>query len=131
MPADLILESVLVPSGSTPVPTIAAGAGAGTSPPAPVLTGGSNAWRGTASIGTGTTPAAGILATITFPAGMITSTSNQLPFVVLFPVNAASAGLEAEIEAVTASSFNIFAAVAPAASQALGTYQFSYIIFFQ
>lgn len=127
MPADLILEPLLVPSGLTPVATLAAGANNGTTPPTPVLVGGSNAWSGTISFGSGATPAAGIQVAVTFPSGMF---PNAPRLVTLMPVNAASAALVLSADALTASGCNIVSENAPAASQPVGTFQVQYLIFF-
>jgi hypothetical protein len=100
--------------------TIAAGAGAGTAPPAPTLTAGTDG-KGQINAGTGTTPAAGTLATVTF----IQPYRAGAPMVVLTPLNAATAALQAYTNSTT-TTFSVLLASAPAASQAAGTYQWAY-----
>lgn len=106
-------------------PTIAAGANAGTSPPSPVLSAGSTDGRGGITFGTGTTPAAGIMVTITFgqplPAG-------RVPYVSLDPNNAATAPLATYIANASNTGFSIALASAPAASQANTVYAIHYTV---
>lgn len=106
-------------------PTLAAGANAGTSPPAPVLSAGSTDARGNITFGTGTTPAAGNMVNITFgtplPAG-------RIPYVSLDPSNAATAPLATYIANVSNTGFSIALASAPAASQANTTYAIHYTV---
>jgi hypothetical protein len=105
---------------STP-PTALAGSGAGTSPPAPVVTSGSNDARGNVTGGTGTSPAAGALIAVTF-----NQTYASPPTVNATPANAASAALLPYVTSVTTTGFTIATQGAPAAAQANTTYSFNY-----
>ena len=99
--------------------TAAAGANAGTSPPAPVLTNAGD-YSGSITFGTGTAPTAGVLATVTF--SQYRGTAYR---VFVTPQNAATAALG--LYAVKAGgSFTICAANAPAASQANTVYAVDY-----
>lgn len=62
--SDLWMPDSRIITSSTAAPTIVAGAGLGTSPPAPTVTGSDTAFRITVT--TGTSPAAGVLASIAF-----------------------------------------------------------------
>ena len=110
-------------------PSLAAAAGLGTSPPAPVLLAGSNDCAGDITFGSGTSPAAGKLLEVTFSV-----TWNILgggnPHLIICPANAAAAalGLFINLAAVSASGFPVHCANAPAASQANTTYAFSYVV---
>lgn len=127
MPADLVYEPLLVPSGVVPIPTITAGAGAGTGPTVS-LTGGSNMWRGTCTVLTGTTPAAGLLCNVVFPTGIIPTGANVTPFVVIFAGNGAAAALVPIADLVSTTGFSINCENAPTATT---TYTFSYLVIFQ
>lgn len=107
-------------SGITP--TAAAGANAGTTPPAPVVGTNSRAMRGEITFGTGTTPAAGAMVTVTH--GQAQPFNNVHP--VVTPINAATANLGLYISAYSKTAFTISAANAPAASQANTIYGFVY-----
>jgi hypothetical protein len=103
----------------------AAGANAGTTPPAPVLTWpGANDIRGTVTFGTGTVPAAGAQAVITF--GKVYDVA---PTVVICPANAATAALQPYITATGTGGFTVALGLAPAASQANTVYAVSYFVF--
>ena len=82
-------ETVTEPSGLAGVPTdtsgvqraaptAAAGAGAGSSPPAPVVAGDSSDLRGSLTFGSGGTPAGGVAVTVTF---VKPRDANRLPFI--------------------------------------------------
>jgi hypothetical protein len=104
-------------STATAIPTIAAGAAAGTSPTVSI---GSNSTdlAGTVSITTGTSPGTGTLATITFNVAFAAAPRAIL----LTPANAAAAGVAADLYAnasnVTTAHFTVDAATALAASTA-------------
>lgn len=113
-----------------------AGANAGTSPPAPVLSNESDDNRGDCTFGTGTTPAAGAMVTLTtslswsgYIGGVVVGGGVSTPTVIVSPLNAAAAALQlyasfdSLLRVVTVS-----AAVAPAASQANTVYSFTYHI---
>ncbi|MEH3055499.1 MAG: glycosyl hydrolase family 28-related protein [Patulibacter minatonensis] len=102
-------------------PTVAAGAAAGTSPPSPAVTG--NDGRGQLFSGTGTSPATGVLATMTFNKPY----RDAAPTVVLTPGNAATAALQAYVSTTT-TGFSINLAAAAAASQSGSTYQWFYSV---
>lgn len=103
-------------------PTAVAGGQAGTSPPSPVVVAGSNGTRGTVTFGTGTSPAAGLMATVTF-AVAYTAT----PLVLITPINNTLVDLHPTPGNLGATSFGLFVKTAPAASQGASTYQFSYL----
>jgi hypothetical protein len=102
-------------------PTAAAGANAGTSPPAPVVQTGAFTSRGEVTFGTGTTPAAGAQVTVTF-----NSATSQTPVVTLVPRNSATASLGLYVSAVSTTAFTVSTTSAPAASQANTTYRFGW-----
>jgi hypothetical protein len=104
-------------AGSTT--TIAAGAAAGTTPPTPTLSNANDA-RGQINAGTGTGPSAGAQVAVTFAQPY----RAVAPSVVLTPLNAATAALQAYVSAST-TGFSVFT-TAPAASQTVGTYQWTY-----
>lgn len=93
--------------GTGSVPTIEAGAGAGTSPTV-AITGDDTA--GKITVTTGTSPAAGTLATATFAFAFANA-----PFVCLTPKDAAAAALQ-EYNGTSASGFSIKTAATPPAS---------------
>lgn len=97
-------------------PTIAAGAGAGTSPTVG-FTANSNDDRGTITVTAGTSPAAGILATVTF---------NRIwqipPTVIVSGATVASEALNPAVTAVSTTGFTLSTG-APTASTA---YSFAY-----
>jgi hypothetical protein len=74
---------------STP-PTAAAGAGAGSGPPAVVVAANASDQHGSLTCGTGTSPAAGILVTVTLKVSL---GQNSESVEVVSPANAASAAL--------------------------------------
>ncbi|HEX3641005.1 MAG TPA: glycosyl hydrolase family 28-related protein [Ktedonobacteraceae bacterium] len=106
-------------SESQNAPTAAAGANAGTSPPAPVKTGCTDI-SGKITFGTGTGPAAGAQVVTTFNAAYANA-----PKVVLTPINSASAALNFHV-ATTTTTFTVSCVNAPAASQANTVYGFFY-----
>jgi hypothetical protein len=104
-------------ASSGTAPGAAAGASAGTGPPAPIVTAGSNDTRGSLTFGTGTTPAAGAQAVVTFATAFAAA-----PVVMLTPTTALAAALNPYVSPVSTTAFTIAAQTAPAASQAAGTY---------
>jgi hypothetical protein len=129
--ADLIAEDdVFVAAhfsrvGNTSI-VAAAGAGASTEAPAadgPVVAARSTDVAGSLTCGTGGTPTAGELVTVTFgtPFGFV-------PVVVVTPLNAVSAALGPYVGSVTAEGFSIEVQNAPAATQAHTVYAFSYLV---
>lgn len=102
-------------------PTLAAGANAGGSPPAPVLTAGATDTRGTITCGTGTTPAAGALVVVTFGTPYATA-----PIIQLTPTTVGAANLLEYVSSVTINGFTVSLQAAPAASQANTVYGFNY-----
>jgi hypothetical protein len=106
--------------GGTTTPSIAAAAGAGTSPPAPTVSNGSDN-RGAANWGTGTTPAAGSQVTVTYA-----QTKPGTPTVVICPGNSLTAALQPYIINSSSTAFTVGVAVAPAAGQSAGTYSVVY-----
>jgi hypothetical protein len=109
-----ILQSV----GNLPTP--AAGANNGTSPPTPNLVGSDVA--GSVVFGSGSSPAAGAQVAVTFSVAY-----DQAPTVVLNANNATTAALGLYATR-TASGFTIRSTNAPSASQTLGTFDVSYIV---
>lgn len=102
-------------------PTLAAGPQAGTSPPPPVLQGGSDDSSGSLTFGTGTTPAAGNLVTVTFGTPL-----SVAPTITLTPVGGAAAGLQLFVQNISTSGFSVAFNQAPAASQPNTQYGASY-----
>jgi hypothetical protein len=105
-------------------PTAAAGANAGTSPPAPVMQPGSDDDRGSVTFGTGTTPAAGTVLTVTFATP---KDPNRLPVVLCQETTSAMAGIDFAT-VVTATGFSIVTNTRNlAASQANTVYGLSWV----
>lgn len=103
-------------------PTAAAGANAGTGPPAPVLTGCTD-MAGQITFGTGTSPAAGSMVVVTFQ----TAYANA-PKVVLTPINTATASKTLFVTSTT-TTFTVSLVTAPSASQGNTIYGFNYQVF--
>jgi hypothetical protein len=103
--------------------TVAAGANNGTSPPAPTLLSASSDTQGQVSIGSGTTPAAGAQAVVTF-----SSAFTAAPIVVITAANAAASALQPYVTTVGTGAFTVAFNVAPASGQATGTYLVNYVI---
>ena len=110
-------------AGAGAAVTAAMQAGAGTSPPAAVVTN-TNDTNGTVTFGTGTTPAAGDQIRLTFAASFGSAPKG----VCITALNAATQALGLYVSAVTATTVTIAAANAPAASQANTVYSFSFIV---
>lgn len=108
-------------TGTPAAPTAAAGANAGTTPPAPVVSAASRDQRGSLTFGTGTAPAAGAQAVLTFA-----NAYPAAPFVTITPLNAATAALQPYVSATAAGSFTVSFGVAPAASQANTVYSLAW-----
>lgn len=102
-------------------PSAGAGSNAGTAPPSPVIAAGSNDVRGSITGGTGTTPAAGNLITVTFAQAFASA-----PVVTIVPTNAAAAALQPYVTSVSTTGFTIAVGSAPAASQAATVYGFAW-----
>lgn len=107
---------------SSPAVTIAVGAGAGTSPPSPIITG--NDQRGLITWGTGTSPASGVQATITF--GLPWELAGLT--VQLCPANQATValGVHCVPSETTLTDWKMRTATAPAASQGNTIYALTY-----
>jgi hypothetical protein len=110
-------------SGTSTGVAAAAGANAGTSPPAPVLAAGSSDTAGNGTFGTGTTPAAGAQVGITFG----TSYGSYAPGVSVQPSNAAAAALGLYPSAVTGTGFTVSCTGTPTGSEPNTTYAFTYL----
>lgn len=125
MPLD---PSAFDPSGvDRNKPTVAVGAGLGTSPPAPTLDAQADDAQGTISFGSGATPAAGVILTVTFARP---KDGNRLPKVFLQESNQAMAGIDVAVGTVSSTSFQVVQNTRTvAASQAAGTYALSYRVF--
>jgi hypothetical protein len=104
-------------SGATT--TAAAGANAGTSAPAPVVTTGPDNRSGLVTFGSGTSPASGTQVTVTFGTPFAVT-----PTVMLTPANGQTAGLLCAVESVSETGFNLVTANAPAASESHTYYKF-------
>lgn len=120
---DLYLDGARLFGSGRAGTTVAAGAGAGTAPPAPTLTRTPTDTQGVVQSGTGTSPAAGVQATVTFK-----SPYPYAPVVQLSPANAAAAPLQVYATNVTVNGFDVAFAVAPAASQGATQYQVAYSV---
>jgi hypothetical protein len=107
-------------SAGAGTPTVAAGANAGTTPPVPVLVAGSNDSRGRVTFGTGATPAAGAMVTVTF-----SNPYAAIPFVIVAQGTATGSGA-IYVSNVTAAGFTVGFTTAPTASQANTVYGFNY-----
>ncbi|MEU9405600.1 glycosyl hydrolase family 28-related protein [Streptomyces sp. NPDC048281] len=105
-------------------PGVAAASGAGTSPPAPTLSNTSDDRAGLVNLGTGTAPATGSQATVTFA-----RTKARTPVVIAVPSNAATNARQVGVSNVSSTGFNITFGVAGTASQATGTYQAAYAVY--
>ena len=109
-------------SAAASISSVTAGAGLGTSPPTATISG--NDVRGTITFGTGTSPAAGTILSVTF-----TTAYTSAPFINLTLANAALAGVttgDVYVAAVSTTGFSIGFSAALAASQAATTYAVSY-----
>jgi len=104
-------------------PTAAAQAAAGTSAPSPTI--GSNTWdnAGLINTGTGSGPTTGTQVTVTFSGAW-----RRTPFVTITPENAATAALQPYVTSTSTTAFSVGFGVAPAASQAVGTYAFNFSV---
>jgi hypothetical protein len=107
-------------TSSAPVTlTAAAGTNAGTSPPAPVKNSCTDV-DGQITFGTGTSPAAGIMVSVTFA-----QTYAHAPSITVSPINSASASLNLYVQSTT-SGFTLRCVNAPSASQGNTVYGFNY-----
>lgn len=123
--AALHAEGVIINTTVAPgTPGAAAGANAGTSPPAPVLTAGNNDERGTFTFGTGTSAAAGAQVVVTFG----TTSFGSAPKVFLSPNNTATQALGLYVSARSATGFTISSTNAPASSQANTIFSADYLV---
>lgn len=111
-------------SGGTAAPTAAAGAQAGTSPPAPVVSATANDKRGQITFGTGTGQSAGAMVVVTFNTPYATA-----PIVLLTSVNAQTEALQLCVSSVSTTGFTVSSNVAPAPSQANTFYGFNFAVF--
>ena len=107
------------------VPTAAMAAGAGTGPPAPVVSGNSCDERGSLTFGTGTTPAAGAVITVTFARPQ---DPNRLPVVQITETTTVLAALNPAVTAVTSTGFTVSLNSAPTASQGNTVYGFAWAL---
>jgi hypothetical protein len=103
-------------------PAVAALTNAGTTPPAPVLTRGSDQ-SGAVSFGTGTTPAAGSMVSVTFNRAY-----SATPNVTVTALNSATQALGLYLQSISTTGFQLYVVNAPAASQANTIYAFSYMV---
>ena len=133
---DLIEYPVFAPQGQashllTTAPTAAAGANNGTSPPAPVVTAGSNDARGALTFGSGATPAAGAQSVVTFANPYLPVGAQEplaTPVVMLVALNTATQALGLYVSSLTPTGFTISATTAPAASQGNTTFSVQYAV---
>jgi hypothetical protein len=111
---------------STSSVSAVASAGAGTSPPAPVVTSGSDDTKGQVTFGTGTSPAAtSAQATVTYNTPYA---STSVPRVIVGAANAATAALGPYAVEQGQTGFQIWLTTAPSASQANTVYAIKYHI---
>lgn len=109
---------------ATAAVTVAAGANAGTSPPAPVV-GTSKDQAGTITFGSGSgSPAAGAQVVVTFS----TAWAAAPKAVIVTPNNAATQQLNPYVAAASTTAFTLSTQAAPTASQANTVYSFSYVV---
>lgn len=106
-------------AGLVEPPAITNGAALGTAPPTAASSG--NSIRGTVSLGTGTAPAAGLAATVTFLIPY-----NDIPEVQITPMTAATVAAGPYVLGRTAAGFTVAFANAPTATQPVATYIFSF-----
>lgn len=106
-------------SSNNGAPTVKAGAQAGANAPAPTLFRADDT-KGIIFCGTGDTPTAGALCTLTFAKPF-----NGQPIVTLTPANPAAADFLIYV-ASTTTTLTIFAKTAPGANKPADTYQFQY-----
>lgn len=111
------------------VPVATYGAGAGTSPPGTPTVTGDDA-RGSVSFGSGLSPAAGIVVTVTF---VQPRDNNRPPVVMLQEASSAAAGVDFLVALVTSGSLVTGFTVSTntrnlTASQANGTYALNWIL---
>jgi len=113
------------PSGADRnVPSVAAGAGLGTSPPAPVIAANSDDARGLVTFGSGSVPAAGTIFTVTWSRP---HDANRLPTVMLTEATTATAGVDLAVTSITATGFVVAQNTRlVTASQPAGTYGLYY-----
>ena len=109
-------------SGGTGAPTAAAGAQAGGSPPAPVVTATATDKRGKITFGTGSAPAAGNMVAVTFNKAYAAAPAA----IVISSGNAATASLQLCVVSISTTGFTLATNNMPAASQANTTYVFYY-----
>jgi Pectate lyase superfamily protein len=103
-------------------PACAAGPNAGTSAPAPVVTKATD-MAGQITFGTGRAPSAGAMVHVTFRRAYGT-----VPYVVLCPLNAATAHLGVWVASPASTGFSVGVANAPAASQPRTKYAVCWIV---
>ena len=108
-------------------PGIAIAAGAGTSPPSPVLVTGSNDCAGAITWGTGTSTNTQVQVTITFATPWVIP-GGGAPHICVTAQNAATAALGIYASGASPTGFQLGVQSAPAASQSNGTYSFNYIV---
>ncbi|MGW0039813.1 glycosyl hydrolase family 28-related protein [Gordonia sp. NPDC003376] len=104
-------------------PTIANGAGVGTSPPAATITSTSRDMAGLIQLGTGTSPSVGTLCEVTYNVAV-----NPKPTVTLTPMSEAAVGLGLWVDYAnsTTGKFVVKCSTAPAASLAASSIQIAY-----
>lgn len=104
-------------SGQTP--TLSEGAAVGTTAPPVIVTG--NDFAGSVIFGSGSSPAAGAIASFTFDRAYTLP-----PAITIAPTTSGAAGLGLYVSSVSTTGFTVSCANAPAASQSGATYGFSY-----
>lgn len=116
------LTAPLVTQHGTPAPTVTAGANAGTSPPAPQISG--STISGIITFGTGGSPGGGSLVNVTFPTPLAVPPKS----VMLTANNGLTWALQPVSTVLTSAGFTIYAINAPAASRSNTTYSVSYLV---
>jgi hypothetical protein len=113
----------LAPRTANPAVTTSGASGAGTNPPAIVLDPDSNDRRGRLTFGTGTAPAAGIIAWVTFSRPF-----RKTPVITLAAKNYATTQLNPFVQSESNTSFAITAGTTPGVSQPNTTYSIEYVV---
>jgi hypothetical protein len=109
-------------------PQAVAGGQAGSSPPSPVMTTGSNDGAGNVTFGSGTGPTTGTQVAVTYFTPWVIP-GGGAPHIVITPTNAASQALGLYISGMSPTGFNISSAGTPAATQSNSTYSVNFISF--
>lgn len=108
--------------GGGTIPTAVAGAQAGAGPPAPVVIAGSTDVRGRLTFGTGTAPAAGAMAVVTFAVAYAAA-----PFVFVNARSGVTLNTGAYFGGSTTTGFTVSLSTTPLGSQGSGVYDIQWV----